>query len=124
MNHTTQLDSGEKLSLGNQDGHTQISLSSDEGGHNQAQSSAFPTGEWSQKPELFQIGAGYVAQLSTNDGQKWISIDKNGIHLLDKSPDLNDAKSLEMEESKAPASEPMKPMAPMKPMEPMKAMDS
>lgn len=124
MNYSAQLDTGEKLTLGNDNGHTQIALSSDEEGHRQNQSTAFPTGTWSQKPQLFGVGIGSVIQLETGAGQKWVSIDQNGIHSLDKQPDLGGAKNLDLAESEAPVTEPMKPMAEMKPMAPMKPMGS
>ena len=124
MNYEAHLNSGEKLTLGNRDGHTQIALSSDENGRSAAQNSAFPTGNWSQKPNLFGIGVGFVAQLSTEEGQKWVSIDQNGIHLLDKAPDLSEAKSLELSEKEESDTETMAPMQPLKPMAPMKLMGS
>ncbi len=118
MNYTANLDTGEKLTLGNENEHTQIALSSDENGRSAAQNTAFPTGNWSQKPQLFGVGNNFVVQLEIDDSQKWVSIDQNGIHLLDKAPGLDDAKALELMESEAPASEPMKPMPAMKPMKP------
>lgn len=116
MNYTAKLDTGEKLTLGNQNGHTQIALASDENGHSQAQNTAFPIGDWSQKPQLWGIGIGFVVQIATGDGEKWVSIDQNGIHLLDKTPDLQDAKALELQESEAEIIEALAPMKPMKPM--------
>lgn len=113
MNYTANLGTGEKLTLGNENGHTQIALSSHENGHNQDQNTAFPIGNWSQKPQLFGVGNGFVVQLEIGDGQKWVSVDQNGIHLLDTAPDLSDAKTLELHESEADTTQPMAPMKPM-----------
>lgn len=124
MNYTTQLSTGEKLTIGNQSQHTQVTLTSDKDGSSESQSSAFFTGAWSQKPKLFEVGDGFVAEISLQDGQEWVSIDHNGIHVLDKFPDLSGAKPLEITQSEAPKSEPMQAMEPMKPMAPMKPLGS
>ncbi len=124
MNYTANLESGEKLTIGNESGHTQIALSIDQNGRSDAQNSAFSGGEWTEKPKLSSIGAGYVLELSLGDHKKWVSIGTNGVQSLDKAPDLNGAKPVELSESEEKTSEPMKPMEAMKPMAPMKPMGS
>ncbi len=121
MNFQAHLDNGQQLTIGHADGHTQIALSSDENGHHQAQTTAVSSDDWTQDPQLFSVGVGFVVQLETAQGQKWVSIDQNGIHSLDKEPNLNEAKPLKLKKTDAEAPE-MKPMAPMKPMKPMAPM--
>jgi hypothetical protein len=94
----------------------QTSVALSDAGQNQR--SNFSTGTWAQKPQLWGVGEGFIVQISTDEGEKYLRVENNGIHFLDQKPELSKAEEMELQESEAESEPPMKPMAPMKPMEP------
>lgn len=119
MNYQAELNSQQTIHLQNEGEQTSVAISGD----GQNQSSSFSTGKWSEKPQLWSVDEGFIVQISSEDGEKFLSVQNNGVQSLDQKPDLKSAKKLDLKESDAKSEPPLKPMAPMKPMEPMKPLN-
>ena len=110
-----------QLAIANKSGQTQITLTISSPGQQQSQSSSFTTGEWSDRPKLFNLQQGFVLQINTPQGSHYVGIQYQRISKIEPPSDLHNyplVKWKELPDDNSTDSSTMnfKPMSSMQPM--------
>lgn len=128
MHYTHDLGNGQQLHLGNDAGHTSVTLATDGPGQQQSQATGFNTGEWTEPPTLSRAGGDFLVRLTTKQGIQILRIRGNQVQRLEHETGAVAGEELPLSGTGGvPPTAPMKPMTPMtpmKPMEPMRPMSS
>jgi hypothetical protein len=120
MNYQATLESGEQITVGNQEAQTRVQVQGGDSEHRESQGTSLETGTWKAKPQLFQTEKGAVLQVDGDKGSVYLHVQDGALQRLDNEPQLDGAKQVSLHETKEfPESPHLKPMAPMKPMKPM-----
>ncbi len=110
MTYTANLGTGQQIWIGNQDTQTIIGLSSANAGQQQSQQTGFQTGQWIAPPMLFRTASGFIVQLATAQGDRYLQVQGSSLQGLSAAPDLAAASAVPLESGTAPAMQPMQPM--------------
>ena len=123
MAYVASLNDSQKIAISLQGRQTQITLTSSSPGQQQSQSSSFSTGKWLSTPELMDVGQGFVLQIDTEGGTRYIHITSNSINMVNPPSDLQNYSTLDLKEVDNSQSANFKPIEPMPSMQPMKMGD-
>ncbi len=110
-----QLTADTHLTVSQQGAETQITLTHQQAGQQQAQSNSFATGSWRVPPLLFRTAAGYVLRLE-GDRPWLLHLQARGMQVLSTPPDLSQAEVVPLQAIATPSQTPMQPMQPMQPL--------
>ena len=121
MTYVYDFEHGQRLIVENDGGDTLVALSSDDGGQQQSQSTAFNTGTWLKTPELFRARGGLVLRVESRNAVEFIRIRGSQVQLMRSEPELENAEKLKLKKSDESIA--MKPMEPMKPLGRMRPME-
>lgn len=118
MAYTWELDSGQKISLDNQEHQTIVTIGSGSFGQQQQSSSSFTTGKWTSPPEIFRDAGGAVIKIITTDGEHRVRVQGNSIG-VESGNSFNNSQRMQVQQSGTSTTSGFS----MKPMEPMKMGD-
>ena len=113
MTYTANLGTGQQIWIENQGTQTIVSLSSANAGQQQSQRTGLQTGQWIAPPTLFRTASGFIVQLATAQGARYLQVQGSSLQGLSAVPDLAAASAVSLESGTAPAMQPMQPMQPM-----------
>lgn len=122
MAYLAILSDSQQLAIANQNGQTQITSTISSPGQQQSQSGSFTTGEWTERPKLFDVPRGFILQIATQQGSHYIQIDRSGIGNIERPSDLGDYPLVDLKELPHNSAKPMN-FEQMPPMQPMKMGD-
>ena len=114
------LGNGQQIYLENQGKETRITLSSSSHGQQQSQRMQFSTGAWQAQPTLMRTNQGWIVQIPTDQGDRYIQVQSQGMHMV-THPSSEAIESLPLQpvssESVLSGVLPLQPMQPMEPMQ-------
>ncbi len=122
MAYVASLNDSQKIAISLQGRQTQITLTSSSPGQQQSQSSSFSTGKWLNTPKLLDVGQGFVLQIDTEGGSRYINITGNRIDMVNPPSDLQNYFTVDLKEV-GNSQTAFKPIEPMPSMQPMKMGD-
>ena len=123
MGYTAILGDSQQLAIANLGEQTQINLKTSNPGQQQSQSSSFRTGRWSNEPQLFQTGQGFILKIAGDRAIHYVLIQQNSISTINAPKELDNYPQVDLATSAEPmpeSSQPMPSMQPMQPMQPLK----
>jgi len=88
MAYQATLNGTQQITILNQGIQTLITSSISNPGQQQSQSSSFTTGNWQNKPQLFQTNQGYILRVYGAEKHFWLLIQPQGIQALNTMPNI------------------------------------
>ncbi len=113
MTYTANLGTGQQIWIGNQGTQTTVTLSNGAAGQQQSQRMGFQTGQWIAPPTLFRTAGGFIVQLATAQGDRYLQVQGSSLQGLSAAPNLQAASAVPLESGAAPSMPPMPPIQPM-----------
>jgi hypothetical protein len=101
MAYMANLSSNQHLTVVNRGMQTVITVTSSSPGQQQNQSISLTTGNWIKPPELFKTRSGFILQLNSDRGQRFVLIQANSISTI-AAPVLDNAIKIDLENEAMP----------------------
>lgn len=120
MAYQATLNGTQQITILNQGIQTLITSSISNPGQQQSQSSSFTTGNWQNKPQLFQTNQGYILRVYGAEKHFWLLIQPQGIQALNTMPNIENAVLIELTSVTDIPSSANANFQPMQPIQPMK----
>lgn len=119
MIYTASIGTGQHIWIENQGIQTTVTLSSGTAQQQQSQRTGLQTGQWTAPPTLFCTAGGFILQVETEQGFRYLQVQGGSIQELSVAPDLRGADVIPLETGTVASMQPLTPMQPMQPLTPM-----